>query len=85
MVKNKYSNSGVVGSSGYECQKHWALYILLEQYNDIKDTKYFIFLEHYEDFLFAYMNKDEMINKIETYQAKKSAKKWTIQIKNLKK
>ncbi|WP_323591079.1 dsDNA nuclease domain-containing protein [Aliarcobacter butzleri] len=78
MAKNKYSNSGVEGSSGYEFQKHCALYILLEQYNDIKDTKYFIFLEHYEDFLFAYMNKDEIINKIETYQAKKSTKKWTI-------
>lgn len=78
MAKNKYSNSGVDGSSGYEFQKHCALYILLEQYNDIKDSKYFICLEHYEDFLFVYMNKDEIINKIETYQAKKSTKKWTI-------
>lgn len=50
MAKNKYSNSGTDGAGGYEFQLHGALYVLLEQYNDIKDTKYFIFLEHYERF-----------------------------------
>ena len=39
MAKNKYSNSGTDGAGGYEFQLHGALYVLLEQYNDIKDTK----------------------------------------------
>ena len=38
MAKKKSSNSGVDGAGGYEFQKHCALYIFLEQYNDIKDT-----------------------------------------------
>jgi L-rhamnose mutarotase len=82
VAKNKYSNSGTDGAGGYEFQLHGALYVLLEQYNDIKDTKYFIFLEHYEDFLFVYMDNNDLINKIETYQSKKSAKKWTISNKD---
>lgn len=78
MVKKKYSNSGVDGASGYEFQKHCVLYIFLEQYNEIKDKKYFICLEHYEDFLFCYLTEDELIEQIQTYQAKKSSKKWTM-------
>lgn len=76
-MKKLYANSGVDGAGGYEFQKHCALYIFLEKYNDIKDSKYFICLEHYEDFLFAYSNEDKVIKKIETYQAKKSSSKWT--------
>lgn len=78
MTKKKYSNSGVDGTSGYEFQKHCALYIFLEQYNEIKDCKYFICLEHHEDFLFCFLTNEELIANIETYQAKKSSKKWTI-------
>lgn len=78
MIIKQYANSGVDGSSGYEFQKHCALYIFLEQYEEIKDKKYFICLEHYEDFLFCYLTRDELIEKIETYQAKKSSKKWTM-------
>jgi len=77
-MKKPYANSGVDGAGGYEFQKHCALYIFLEQYNDIKDTKYFICLEHHEDFLFVYLNEDEIINKIETFQAKKSSRNWTL-------
>ena len=78
MIIKQYANSGVDGASGYEFQKHCALYIFLEQYEEIKDKKYFICLEHYEDFLFCYLTRDELIEKIETYQAKKSSKKWTM-------
>lgn len=78
MISKPYSNSGVDGASGYEFQKHCALYIFLEQYEEIKDKKYFICLEHFEDFLFCYLTEDELIEKIETYQAKKSSKKWTM-------
>lgn len=78
MILKTYANSGVDGASGYEFQKHCALYIFLEQYEEIKDKKYFICLEHYEDFLFCYLTENELIDKIETYQAKKSSKKWTM-------
>jgi hypothetical protein len=77
-MKKNYANSGVDGSGGYEFQKHCALYIFLEKYQDIKDSKYFICLEHHEDFLFCYLDKNELIDYIETYQAKKSSKKWTL-------
>jgi len=60
-TKNKYSNSGVDGAGGYEFQKHCALYIFLEKYEDIKDSKYFICLEHYEDFLFCYLDESGKI------------------------
>ncbi len=77
-TKNKYSNSGVDGAGGYEFQKHCALYIFLEKYEDIKDSKYFICLEHHEDFLFCYLDESELLKNIDTYQAKKSSKNWTL-------
>lgn len=73
-----YPNPGVDGAGGYEFQKHCALYIFLEKYADIKDSKYFICLEHHEDFLFCYLNEVELIKNIDTYQAKKSSKNWTL-------
>lgn len=73
-----YSNAGVDGSGGYEFQKHCALYIFLERYEDIKASKYFICLEHHEDFLFCYLDESELVKKIDTYQAKKSSQKWTL-------
>lgn len=85
MAKKKSSNSGVNGTGGYEFQKHCALYIFLEQYNDIKDSKYFICLEHHEDFLFCYLDEKEIITSIETYQAKKSSEKWTMHNEEFKK
>ena len=42
MSKKEYSNSGVHGTGGYEFQKHCALYIFLEQYNDIKDINCYL-------------------------------------------
>ena len=38
MIIKQYANSGVDGASGYEFQKHCALYIFLEQYEEIKDN-----------------------------------------------
>jgi len=77
-TKNKYSNSGVDGVGGYEFQKHCALYIFLEKYEEIKDSRYFICLEHHEDFLFCYLDEAELLKNIDTYQAKKSSKNWTL-------
>ncbi|WP_159888553.1 dsDNA nuclease domain-containing protein [Paenibacillus puerhi] len=69
-------NAGVHGSTGTEFQKHCALYFLFEKYNDLKDRKYFICIEHHDDFLFCYQNNDELISSIDSYQAKKSSEKW---------
>lgn len=74
--KNSSVNSGVHGSTGYEFQKHCALYVFLEKYPDIKDTKYFICLEHHEDFLFCYLTSEDLVRRIESYQAKKSSTDW---------
>lgn len=73
---NKAANAGVHGSTGFEFQKHCALYILFDKYKDIKDRKYFICLEHHDDFLFCYQTNDELVSSIDAYQAKKSSGEW---------
>lgn len=74
--QNKAINAGVHGSTGTEFQKHCALYLLFENYNNLKDKKYFICIEHYDDFLFCYQTEDEVISSIDSYQAKKSSEQW---------
>lgn len=76
--QNKAVNSGVHGSTGVEFQKHCALYFLFEKYENLKNKKYFICLEHHDDFLFCYQTSDELISSIEAYQAKKSSTQWTL-------
>ena len=73
---NKATNAGVHGSNGIEFQKHCALYLLFEKYEQIKDTKYFICLEHHDDFLFCYQTPTEVISSIDAYQAKKASSQW---------
>ncbi|AZV56768.1 hypothetical protein [Clostridium sp. AWRP] len=76
--QNKAVNAGVNCSTGIEFQKHCVLHILFEKYHDLKDKKYFICLEHHDDFLFCYMTGDKFISSIDSYQAKKSSKPWTL-------
>ncbi|MGN4556928.1 dsDNA nuclease domain-containing protein [Bacillus cereus group sp. MYBK5-2] len=75
-ILNRSANAGVHGSSGFEFQKHCALYILFDKYEDIKNRKYFICLEHHDDFLFCYQTNEEVILSIDAYQAKKSSGEW---------
>lgn len=75
---NKTINAGVHGSTGLEFQKHCALYFLFNKYENLKDKKYFICLEHHDDFLFCYQTQEELISSIEAYQAKKSSTQWTL-------
>ena len=77
-TNNKSVNAGVHGSTGVEFQKHCALYFLFDRYKDLKDRKYFICLEHHDDFLFCYQTGDELISSIDSYQAKKSSSQWTL-------
>ncbi|QOV13195.1 dsDNA nuclease domain-containing protein [Viridibacillus arvi] len=75
-VLNKSANAGVHGSSGFEFQKHCALYILFDKYENLKQINFFICLEHHDDLLFCYQTDDESITSIDAYQAKKSSGEW---------
>ena len=70
------ANAGVHTSSGIEFQKHCALYMLFEKYSTLENRKYFICIEHYDDFMFCYQTQADLIESIEAYQAKKSSAVW---------
>lgn len=72
------TNAGVHAGTGFEFQKHCALYLLIENWEEHKNKKYFITIEHHDDFLFCYQSDDGLIEKIKTYQAKKSSDSWTL-------
>lgn len=71
-------NSGVQTNVGMEFQKNCTLYLLLDNYQTIKDKKYFIILEHLEDIVFGYINENNLLAEIETFQAKKATNKWSL-------
>lgn len=77
-MSDKSINAGVHAGTGFEFQKHCALYILLENWEDYKNRKYFICIEHHDDVLFCHQTEDELIEHIKTYQAKKASSKWTL-------
>ncbi|MBJ7277445.1 hypothetical protein JHC43_13260 [Marinobacter salarius] len=72
------SNSGVEGASGYSFQRCCVVFLLFDNYEDFNLEDYFICIEHHEDFLFAFLDKNGDLKKIDTYQAKKSRNDWTI-------
>lgn len=74
----KSANAGVNTGTGIEFQKHCALYLLLENYHSLKDKKYFICIEHHDDFLFCYQTSENHISSVEAFQAKKSSNAWKI-------
>jgi hypothetical protein len=76
MMVNQQVNAGIHASTGFEFQKHCALYILIEKWEEHKDKKYFISIEHHDDFLFCYKNESDLIENIKSYQAKKSSSAW---------
>jgi L-rhamnose mutarotase len=72
-------NGGVHAQNGFALQRNTAIFLLLGNYAEkFKDKKYFIYLEHHEDFLFCFLNENEQVNEIEAYQSKKSSQKWTL-------
>lgn len=71
-------NSGVQAIIGMEFQKHCTVYLFLEKYEELKNSQYFIILEHVEDIIFGFLSDTDKLTKIETYQAKKSTNKWTL-------
>ena len=75
---SKSTNAGVHTGTGIEFQKNCALYLLIENWPEHKDKKYFIAIEHHDDLLFCYQNDDEFVDYIKTYQAKKSSEPWSM-------
>lgn len=73
----KNSNSGVDGASGYTFQRCCIVFLLFDGFEDLKLTDFFICVEHHEDFLFAFLDEENKIRKIDTYQAKKSRDDWS--------
>lgn len=78
-----YSNFGIHAETGFEFQKHCALYLLLDNYSDWKYKKYFINIESYDDFMFYFLSPDDInYELVQTFQAKKSSGVWLLN-KNL--
>ncbi len=79
-VKDISSNSGTEAQNGFALQRNIALYLILEDYdNKFKDKNYFVSLEHYDDFLFCFMDEKDIVGFIDTYQSKKNdSSNWTI-------
>lgn len=74
---NPEVNAGVHANIGMDFQKNCTIYIFLENYQTLKNQRYFIILEHLEDIVFGFLHQNEL-TKIETYQAKKSTSKWSL-------
>lgn len=79
-MNNKSINAGVEALAGFEFQRNCALYLLLDDYSSFEDKDFFLCIEHYDDFLFCFLSKDNLsIESIKAYQAKKlSGKIWKI-------
>lgn len=80
---NPEVNAGVHTNLGMDFQKNCTIYLFLEKYNELKNQRYFIILEHLEDIIFGFLENQTELSKIETYQAKKSPSKWTLNSKVL--
>ncbi|MBE6058566.1 MAG: hypothetical protein E7215_00090 [Clostridium sulfidigenes] len=74
---DKSTNAGVHASTGFELQKHCALFIILERFNELKDKDYFVCIEHSDDIIFGFFDLRHL-QKIEAYQVKKSSTIWSI-------
>ncbi|AOZ94880.1 hypothetical protein [Paenibacillus crassostreae] len=71
-------NAGVHNSTGLEFQKHCALLFIIEDYENLKDRDYFLSIEHHDDILFCFRDKNNDINFVNSYQVKKASSEWTM-------
>lgn len=77
---NNANNAGVHASTGFELQKHCALFIILERFDELKEKDYFVSIEHSEDVVFGFFNELDL-ERIEAYQVKKNSSVWRINAK----
>ena len=69
-MNNTNVNSGVQANIGMEFQKHSTVYLFLEKYEEFKNNRYFIILEHDEDIIFGFLDDKEKLTKIRTLSSK---------------
>ncbi|RRJ89730.1 hypothetical protein [Flavobacterium macacae] len=71
---DKTINSGPDAQNGFALQRNTAIFLLLENYfTKFQTKKYFVCLEHHEDFLFCFLNENDEVSLIEAYQSKKKS------------
>lgn len=83
MARNRAANSGPIAIKGFKYQRNCALYLILRNKEKFLSNEFFVCIEHHDDFLFCFLDKDtnELIN-VDAYQAKlKSKKPWTTDAK----
>ena len=73
-MKVKAINSGPEALNGFALQRNTAIFLLLDNYfNKFLNKKYFVCLEHHEDFLFCFIDDNDEVSLIEAYQSKKKS------------
>lgn len=73
-MKDKTKNAGVDAQTGFALQRNSALFLLLDKYfTKFYGKRYFICLEHQDDFLFCFLNENDEAELIEAFQSKKKA------------
>lgn len=77
---DKGVNAGVHAKTGFALQRNMALHLLFTNFEDkFKLKKYFVCLEHHDDFLYCFLDDEGKVNKVETFQSKKSSSEaWSI-------
>ncbi|MEL7615196.1 hypothetical protein AAGW18_22070 [Vreelandella titanicae] len=72
------TNSGVEALTGFSFQRNSAIFLVLENYDILVGSEFFICIEHHDDVIFAELNNSNEISKIKAYQAKKSTSEWVL-------
>ncbi|AJY50060.1 dsDNA nuclease domain-containing protein [Halomonas sp. KO116] len=72
------TNSGVEALTGFSFQRNSAIFLVLENYDLLVGSEFFICIEHHDDVIFAEFNNSNEISKIKAYQAKKSSSEWML-------
>ena len=73
-MKDKTKNAGVDAQTGFALQRNSALFLLLDKYfSKFNGKRYFICLEHQDDFLFCFLSGNDDVELIEAFQSKKKA------------
>lgn len=73
-MTNRAINAGIDAQNGFALQRNTAIFLLLDNYfKKFKDKKYFVCLEHHDDFLFCFLNENDEVDLIEAYQSKKKS------------
>ncbi|MFP0264040.1 dsDNA nuclease domain-containing protein [Acinetobacter pittii] len=76
-IKNTDTNSGVQASNGFAFQRNSAICILLDKYDLLVGNNFFICIEHFDDVIFTFLDNNNEVNNIDSYQAKKSTSSWS--------